>query len=244
MFNKVLLFRLFLNHSRTMLFTITDSTKLHIVNLLIEKRVAVERIDKHTIDIIPYLPLITEENWPLVEESKYTIYRHLMLAAPPYHILSIYQKLAANVVQEYRHVTLGKYSLVIHSDQYKYRVDCGPCIINKSVTEIRLIVRAGSQDICRTGAETAVGFLQRCFAKFETSYEISVEVSCTMCRQHYVGLFALQEAASQGKPEPKCGRCYEKGLSVDVLLNGFKDTRPIKELDWRPYHRLEHPGLY
>lgn len=227
-----------------MLSTVTDSTKQHIVNLLTEKRVAVERIDKHTIDIIPYLPLITEENWPLVEESKYTIYRHLMFTAPPYHIHSIYQSLVANVLQEYRHVTSGKYSLVIHSDQYKYRVDCGPCIINKSVTEIRVIVRAGSQDICRTGAETAVGFLRRCFAKFESSYEISVEVSCSMCRQHYVGLVAVQEVASQGETERECRRCHEKGFSADVLLNGFKVTRPIKELDWRPYHRLEHPGLY
>lgn len=227
-----------------MLFTVTDSTKQHIVNLLIEKRVAVERIDKRIINIIPYLPLITEENWPLVDESKYTIYRHLMLRVPPYHIHSIYQSLAANVLQEYRHVTLGKYSLVIHSDQYKYRVDCGPCIINKSVTEVRVIVRAGSQDICKTGAEAVVGFLQRCLAKFESSDEISVEVSCSTCRQYYVALLAVQEAASQGETELECGRCHEKGLSVDVLLNGFQDTRPIKELGWRPYHRLEHPGLY
>ena len=228
-----------------MLSTVTDSTKQHIVNLLIEKRVAVERIDKGTINIIPYLPLIREENWPLVDESKYTIYRHLMLTtAPPYHIHSIYQSLVANVLQEYSHVTLGKYSLIIHSDQYKYRVDCGPCIINKNLTEVRVIVRAGSQDVCKTGAETAVGFLQRCFSKFESLYEISVEVSCSTCRQYYVGLLAVQEAASQGETERECGRCHEKGLSFDVLLNGFKDTRPIKELGWRPYHRLEHPGLY
>lgn len=93
-----------------------DSTKQHIVNLLIEKRVAVERMDKRTIDIIPYLPLIAKENWPLVDESNHTIYRHLVLTAPPYHIHSIFQSLVANVVQEYRRVTLGKYFLVIYSD--------------------------------------------------------------------------------------------------------------------------------
>jgi len=227
-----------------MLSTVTDSTKQHIVNLLIEKRVAVERMDKRTIDIIPYLPLIAKENWPLVDESNHTIYRHLVLTAPPYHIHSIFQSLVANVVQEYRRVTLGKYFLVIYSDHYDCRVDCGPYMINKTMTQVRVIVRAGSQDICRTGAETAVGFLQRCFAKFGSSYEISVKVSCSSCRQDYVDLSVVQEAAAQGKTERECGRCHRKRLSVDDLLNGFKDTRPIEELVWHPYHRLQHPGLY
>lgn len=117
-------------------------------------------------------------------------------------------------------------------------------MINKTMTQVRVIVRAGSQDICRTGAETAVGFLQRCFAKFGSSYEISVKVSCSSCRQDYVDLSVVQEAAAQGKTERECGRCHRKRLSVDDLLNGFKDTRPIEELVWHPYHRLQHPGLY
>ena len=227
-----------------MLSTFTDSTKQHIVNLLIEKRVAVERMDKCTIDIIPYLPLITEENWPLVDESNYTVYRHLILTAPPYHIHSIFQSLVANVLQEYRRVTLGKYSLVICSDQYQYRVDCGPCMINKTMTEVRVIVRAGSQDQCRTGAATAVGILQRCFAKFGSSYEIGVKVSCRWCRQYYVDLSVVQEAAAKGETERECGRCHGNRLPLEDVLNGFKDTRPIKELDWKPYHGLQHPGLY
>ena len=223
---------------------VTDSTNQHIVNLLIEKRVAVESMNKRTIDIIPYLTLITEVNWPSVDKSNYTIYRHLMLTAPPYHIHSIFQSLAANVLQECSRVTLGKYSLVIYSDQYKYRVDCGPCMVFKTMTEVRVIVRAGSQDICRKGAETAVGFLQRCFAKFGSFYEISVKVSCSWCRQYYVDLLDVQEAATQGKTERECGSCHGERLSVDGLLNGFKDDRLIKELDWHPYHRLQHPGLY
>lgn len=201
-------------------------------------------MDNSTIDIIPYLSLIPEENWPLVDESKYTIYRHLMFTVPPYHIHSVFQNIVANVLHEYRRVTLGKYSLVIYSDQYESRVDCGPCMVNKTMAEVRVIVRAGSQDICRTGAETTVGFLQRCFAKFGSSYEISVKVSCSTCRQYYFDLLVVQEAAAQGETERECGRCHGKKLSVDDLLNGFKDTRPITELDWHPYQRLQHPGLY
>ena len=227
-----------------MLSAVTDSKKQHLVDLLIEKRAAVERMDKCTIDILPYLSLITEENWPLVDESNYTIYRHLMLTTPPYHIHSIFQGLVANVLQEYRRVTLGKYSLVISSNQYRYRVDCGPCMINKTMTEVRVIVRAGSQDQCRTGAATAVGFLQRCFAKFGSSYEISVKVSCRWCRQYYVDLSVVQEAAAQGETERECGRCHGKRLLVDDLLNGFKDTQPIKELDCQPFLGLHDPGLY
>lgn len=227
-----------------MLSTFTDSTKQHIVNLLIEKHVAVERMDKSTIEIIPYLPLTTEENWPLVNESTYTIYRHLILTAPTYHIYSIFQILVANVLQKCRRVTLGKYSLVIYSDQYECRVDCGPGMVNKTMSEVRVIVRSASQEICRAGAETTVGFLQRCFAKSQSSYETSIKVSCYECRQYYVDLHVMQEAAAQGETESECERCHGNRLSIDDLLNGSKDTRPIKELDWYPSHRLQRPGLY
>ncbi|XP_078383909.1 uncharacterized protein LOC144666360 isoform X1 [Oculina patagonica] len=218
-----------------------DSTKQLIVNLLIEKRVAVERMDKSTIDIIPFLSLIPEENWPLVDEPKYTIYRHLMLTVPPYHLHAIFQDLAANLVQEFSRVTLGKYSMVIYSDQYEFRIDCGPCAVNKAVAEVRVTVRSGSQDMCSTGAEAAVSFLQRRLTKFGSSCEISVKTSCSICRQYYVDLSVVQEAAAQGETERMCGRCHGH-LAVDDLLNGFKDTRPMTELDWHPFHRPQHPG--
>lgn len=204
---------------------------------------AVERIDKTTVDIIPYLSSIPEENWPLVDESKYTIYRHLTFTVPPYHLHSIFQDLAGNVLQEYTRVTLGKNSLVIYSDQYESRIDCGPCVINKTVAEVRVSVRACSQDFCSKGGEATVDFLQRCFAKFASSCEINVKVSCSVCRQHYVDLSVVQEAAAQGETERNCGRCHGNTLSVGDLLNGFKDTRPIPELDWHPFHRPLHPGL-
>lgn len=225
-----------------MLLTFTDSTKQLIVSLLIEKRVAVESMEKSTIDIIPYLCLIPEENWPLVDESKYAIYRHLMLTVPPYDLHAIFQDLAANLVQEFSRVTLGKYSMVIYSDQYESRIDCGPCVVNKTVAEVRVTVRAGSQDMCSKGAEAALSFLQRCFAKFGSSCEISVKTSCSICRQYYVDLSVVQEAAAKGETEFECGRCHGQ-LAVDDLLNGFKDTRPMTELDWHPFHRPQHPGL-
>lgn len=225
-----------------MLLTFTDSTKQLIANLLIAKCVAVERMDKSTIDIIPYLSLIPEVNWPLVDESKYTIYRHLTLTVPPYNLHTIFQDLAATLVQEFSRVTLGKYSVVIYCDQHESRIDCGPCVVNKAVAEVRVTVRACSQEMCSMGAEATVGFLQRCFDKFGSLCEISVKTSCSMCRQYYVDLSVVQEAAAQGEAERKCGRCHGQ-LAVDDMLNGFKDTRPIIELDWRPFHQSHPPGL-
>lgn len=220
----------------------TDSAKQLIVSLLIEKRVAVERMDKRAIDIIPYLSLIPEENWPSVDESKFTIYRHLILTVPPYHLDCIFQDLVANILQEFSRVTLGKYCMVIYCDQYEFRIDCGPCVVSKAVAEIRVTVRAGSQDTCSMGAEAAVGFLQGYLTKFDSSCEISVKTSCMICRQHHVDLAMVQETAAQGETGRECGRCHGQ-LAVDDLLNGFKDTRPITELVWRPFHRSQPPGL-
>ena len=206
---------------------------------------AVETTDKSAVYIIPYLASIPEENWPLVDESKYTVYRHLVFTVPPYHVHSNFQDLAASVLQEYSRVTVGKYSLVIYSDdQYESRIDCGPCSINKTVTEVRVTVRADSQDVCRTGAEATVCFLQRCFSRFDSLCEIKVMVSCSACRQNYFDVAPLQEAAAaRGENECHCEICHDNKSTLSDLLNGFKDSRPISDLDWHPFHRSQHPGM-
>ena len=179
-----------------------------------------------------------------MDTSKYTIYRHLLLTVPPYHLHSIFQNLAARVVRQFDFVSLGKYSLVSYNDQYQFRIDCGPCVINKSVAEVRLTVRAADQIICSTAAEEMLSFLQNCFQESGNSYKFSVKASCSVCRQYYVDLIDVQEAAAQGETVRACGRCHGNKLSFSDLLNGFTETRPATELDWRPFHTPLDPGFY
>ena len=223
-------------------FTSTDTPTQHVVNLLVSKRVALERKDKGRIDILPYLSSIPEENWPLVDESRYTIYRHLILTLPPYRLHSIFQNIAASALKEFSHVSLGKYSLVIYSD-YQSRIDCGPCLVNKRLAEVRVTVRSFNQDICSRGAEATVVFLQSCFDKCGTFCEVSVKASCSVCRQYYVDMTDVLKAAAQGDTERMCERCHGNKITIGDLLNGFKETRPTSELDWRPFHTPPHTGL-
>lgn len=200
-------------------------------------------MDQSKIAIVPYLSSIPEESWSLVDGSRYTIYRHLILTVPPYHLHSMFQNLAATVLQEFNDVSLGRYSLVIHNDQYQSRIDCGPCVVNKTVAEIRLTVRANNQDICSKGAAAIVGFLQTCCEKLGTSCKVSVKASCSVCRQYYIDLTDVQEAATEGDIERTCGRCYGNKWSVGDLLNGFKETRAAVELNWKPFHSHLQLGL-
>ena len=221
-------------------FNSSDSTKQHIVNFLIEKRVAVETRDGGAVYIIPHLTSksITEKNWPPVEESKYTIYRHLVFKVPPYLVYSNFHDLVANILQEYSQVIVGKYSLVIYGDdQYDCRIDCGPCFVNKTVMEVRVTVRAHSQDVCRAGAEATVRFLKTSLANLPGFCEI--KVSCSACQQHYFDLSFLQEATVRGVDRCHCERCYDKKSNINDMLNGFKDTQLIPVLEW---HSLNGTG--
>lgn len=218
-------------------FNSPDSTKQHIVNFLIEKRVAVETRDGGAVYIIPYLTSksITEKNWPPVEESKYTIYRHLVFKVPPYLVYSNFHDLVANILQEYSQVIVGKYSLVIYGDdQYDCRIDCGPCFVNKTVMEVRVTVRAHSQDVCRAGAEATVRFLKTSLANLPGFCEI--KVSCNACQQHYFDLSFLQEATALGVDRCHCERCYDKKSNISDMLNGFKDTQLIPVLEWHSFN--------
>ena len=223
--------------------TSTDTPQRHVANLLISKRLALERRDRSTIAIVPFLSSIPEESWSLVDGSRYTIYRHLILTVPPYYLHSMFKNLAASVLQEFNDVSLGRYSLVIHNDQYQSRIDCGPCVVNKTVAEVRVTVRANNQDICSKGAEATVGFLLGCCEKLGTSCKITVKASCSVCRQYYIDLTDVQEAATKGDIEHTCGRCYGNKLSVGDLLNGFKEARAAVELNWRPFHSPLQTGL-
>lgn len=225
-------------------YTCTDTPMQYIINVLISKGLALERIDRDIIDIVPYLSSIPEESWPSVDDSRHTIYRHLILTLPPYQLHSIFQNLAASVVQEFCQVSMGKYSLVICNAQYLSRIDSGPCLINKTVAEMRLTVRACRPDMCSVGAEKMVKFLRNCLAKMGTSCEISVKASCSTCRQYYIDLTEVNETAAHGDTELLCKRCHGNKLPVSDLLNGFIETRPATELDWRPFHRLQAPGYF
>ena len=216
--------------------------KRQVVSLLTSKRLALESMDSSTIYIVPYLSVMPEETWCLVDESRYTIYRHLILTVPPYNLHSIFRNIAASVLKEFSRVFLGRYSLAIYNDEYQLRIDFGPCVINKSVAEMRLTVRANSQDMCSRGAEAAVSFLQRCCEKLQSSFEVSIKTSCSVCRQYYVDFPDVQEAEARGDMKLSCGRCHAKNVSVGDSLNGFKETRAAVELNWKPFHGLQETG--
>ncbi|XP_022789661.1 uncharacterized protein LOC111329287 isoform X1 [Stylophora pistillata] len=224
-----------LSHFGSLSRKVLDLTKQHIVKFLIEKRVAVETRDRSAVYIIPRLTSksITAKNWPPVEESKYTIYRHLVFEVPPYHVHSSFHSLVANILQKYRHVIVGKYSLVIYrDDQYDCRIDCGPCFVNKTVLEVRVTVRAHSQDVCKAGADETLRFLKTRFTTCLGYCEI--KVSCRACRQHYFDLSLLQEAAALDEDRCHCERCHDKKSTISDMLNGFKDTQSMPALEWHP----------
>lgn len=225
-------------------FVSSDMPKQHVVNFLIRRRLALEQLDKKTVDIIPYLSSVPEESWLLVDKSKYTTFRHLVLSVPPYHLHSMFQNLAACILQKFASVSLGKYTLVSYAGQFHFRLDCGPCIVNRSVAEVRVTVRAPGQTICTKATEEVLSFLQNCIKELDHSYQFTVKVSCSVCRQYYVDLIEVQEAAGQGETERACGRCHGNQMSFSNLLNGFTESRPAPEFDWRPFYRARDPGLY
>lgn len=221
----------------------TDMPKCQVASLLTSRRLALESMDSSTIYIVPYLSVMSEEIWCFVDESKYTIYRHLILTVPPYNLHSIFPNIAASVLEEFSRVFLGRYSLAIYNDEYQSRIDFGPCVINKSIAEMRLTVRANSQDMCSRGAEATVSFLQRCCENLRWSLEVSIKSSCRVCRQYYVDFCEVQEAKARGDMMLSCGRCHAKNVLVDDSLNGFKETRAAVELNWKSFHGLQETGM-
>lgn len=215
-----------------------ETAKQHVANLLISKGLALERMNKSEIDIVPYLCSIPEESWSLVEKSTYTLYRHLIINAPPYVLHSVFQTVTASVLQEFSRVSLGRYSLVIHNDQHQSRIDCGPCVTNRTVTEIRVTVRASSQDTCCSGADAIGSFLQRCCETLGLSGGTNIKASCSVCHQFYIDLADIKEMLLQGDAHLSCGRCHGS-VPVSELLNGFIETRAALEMNWKPFHGLQ-----
>ena len=214
------------------------------MNLLISKRLALEREGKSKIDVVPFLSSIPEESWSSVDDSRYTLYRHLILSSPSYDLHSIFHCVAANVLQSFIRVSLGRYYLVIHNDHYQCRIDCGPCIVNGHVAEIRVIVRANSQDKCKSVAQELESFLQKCYGTPGLSSEVNFKASCSICRQYYIDLADIQQVSMRGdEGHVSCGRCH-RNIPVGDLLNGFKETRAVLEMNWRPFHGLQGTGLF
>ena len=155
----------------------------------------------------------------------------------------MFQNLAVCILQKFASVSLGKYKLVSYASQFHFRLDYGPCIVNRSVAEVRVTVRAPDQSTCTKATEGILSFLQNCIKELDHSYEFTVKVSCSVCRQYYVDLIEVQEAAGQGETERACGRCHGNQMSFSNLLNGFTECRPAPEFDWRTLHRASDPGL-
>lgn len=224
-------------------FTFTETPKHHLMNLLISKRLALERKEKSKIDIVPLLSSIPEESWSPVDESRYTLYRHLILRAPSYDLHSIFHCVAANALQNFTRVSLGRYYLVIHNDHFQCRIDCGPCIVNASVAEIRIIVRANSREKCKSVTQEMESFLQTCYGTLGLSSEVNFKASCSICRQCYIDLADIQEVSMRGDEDHvSCKRCY-RNIPVGDLLNGFNEMRDVLEMNWRPFHGLQVTGL-
>ena len=132
---------------------------------------------------------------------------------------------------------------MIHNDHYQCRIDCGPCIVNGSVAEIRIIVRANSQDKCKNVAEELESFLQTCYGTLGLSSAVNFKASCSICRQYYIDLADIQQVSMRGdEGHMSCRRCH-RNIPVGDLLNGFKETRAVLEMNWRPFHELQGTGL-
>lgn len=216
-----------------------ETPKQHLMNLLISKRLALERKEKSKIDIVPLLSSIPEESWSPVDESRYTLYRHLILRAPSYDLHSIFHCVAANALQNFTRVSLGRYYLVIHNDHFQCRIDCGPCIVNASVAEIRIIVRANSREKCKSVTQEMESFLETCYGTLGLSSEVNFKASCSICRQCYIDLADIQEVSMRGDEDHvSCKRCH-RNIPVGDLLNGFNEMRDVLEMNWRPFHGLQ-----
>ena len=220
----------------------TDKPKQHLVEFLTRKGMAVRGPEDNKIDIIHFLSPIAAENWPLVTASDYTAYRHLILCRPPFYLHFIFQRLVADLLQLYDIVSLGKYSLVIQTEQCNYRLDLGPCLVNKTVAEIRVTVRASTQDLCAVGVEHIVDQLRGLLNEIMDPSEVAVKVSCSICRRQYHDVPAVHKVAAQENTRLKCAKCGDNKVSPGNLLRGFNETRPFPEMIWNPFPEPSKQG--
>ena len=144
--------------------------------------------------------------------------------------------LISKVIQKYPNVSIGKKSLVIHGDGYSCRVDCGPCLVNRSISEVRVVVWSKSLKTCGKVADSIVASQSESLKK---TCERSVQVSCYKCLDWYIDLSHVQSAQKQKKTKIKCQGC-KKNVAVNKLLKGCKGARVPPDLT---YSGPASPGI-
>ena len=156
----------------------------------------------------------------------------------PSRLHTTFSSLISKAIQMYPNVSIGKKSLVIHDDRYSCRVDCGPCLVNRSISEVRVVVRSDSLETCGKVADSIVAS-QSEFLRLSEPCEGSIKVSCCNCLHQYIDLSDVQRAESQGETEIKCQRC-RKNVAVNKLLKGCKEARVPPDLT---YSGPASPGI-
>ena len=185
---------------------------------------------------MPYLLPLPEEIWSPSDDTIFTAARYLVLQMAPSRLHTTFSSLTSKVIQKYPNVSIAKKALVIHDDRYSCRVDCGPCLVNRSISEVRVVVRSDSLETCGKVADTIVESQSEFLREF---CEGSIKVSCCNCLHQYIDLSDVQSAESQGKTEIKCQGC-RKNVAVNNLLKGCKGARVPPDLT---YSGPASPGI-
>ena len=124
-------------------------------------------------------------------------------------------------------MTIRKSAVIIHEDGFKARVDFGPCLIDRSITEFRVVVQSQSTEIARKAADDVVKVLQDGHAPKETS---DLHVSCQKCFKSTITLEIAEDVAKASEQETiTCPRCNHPSVAAQ-LLSGYQETRELPDL--------------
>ena len=143
--------------------------------------------------------------------------------------------LISGVLDKYPDARVFQNTLVFQEQKCFCRVDCGPCLIDSSESEIRVVVGADSpDDNCGEVADAVAASL--CSYDDDPSKEWRIKVCCRWCHNYYLELDDLKRAGNERKP---CVKCNEI-LQLDNLRHGYKQE---KELRRKRFAWDIHPGI-
>ena len=198
-----------------------------LVDFLVDKGVASSVPGSTKIPVLPRLRTTGEELWSQSEAGMLSVFRHLLTKTPPHQLHTIFPKVSSEIARIYENVTIRKSAVIIHEDGFKARVDFGPCLIDRSITEFRVVVQSQSTEIARKAADDVVKVLQDGHAPKETS---DLHVSCQKCFKSTITLEIAEDVAKASEQETiTCPRCNHPSVAAE-LLSGYQETRELPDL--------------
>ena len=200
-----------------------------IVELLVSKQLAVSSEDQTCIHVVYSSQPIHEKVWKPVDSTAFTTSRHVVLKAPPYTLHTLFHELVFKAVKTYPSVSIGRNTLVIHDAVYECRVDCGPCFVNRQMSEVRVMVRSKSPDSCGSVADAILSTLFD-FDDLSQPF-VGVKISCSKCLLQYIDQASISTVDLEGGSELKCQKCM-KDVPIKDLKQGYQESRPIQNFEW------------